>query len=77
MTISFYCPLKGDFNGRFWAMWAKIVRSDFFSNSKYKKIPFQRKKYKIIRKIKLWEKCSLSVLHYLKQQNKDIKNTYG
>lgn len=30
MTISFFTPLKGGSNGRFGAMWAKIVRSDFF-----------------------------------------------
>lgn len=35
MTISFYTPLKGDSNGRFGAMWAKIVRLDFFSNFTY------------------------------------------
>lgn len=30
MTILFYTPLKGASNGRFGAMWAKIVRSNFF-----------------------------------------------
>lgn len=30
MTISFYTSLKEDSNGRFWAIWAKSVRSDFF-----------------------------------------------
>lgn len=51
MTISFYCPLKGDFNGRFWAMWAKIVRSDFFSNSKYKKFHSKERNIKLSEKL--------------------------
>lgn len=45
MTISFYTPLKGASNGRFGAMWAKIVRSDFFQ---ILRISFHRKKYKFL-----------------------------
>ena len=62
MTISFYTPSKGDSNGLFVAMWARIVRSDFFSNLTYLKISFQQTKYKHFRKIELSENLSLSVL---------------
>ena len=54
MTISFNTPLKGDSNGRFGAMWAKIVRSDFFSKFKrIKRFHSKEKKYKNFREIEL------------------------
>lgn len=47
MTISFYTLLKGDSNGRFGAMRAKIVRSNFFQILRMKRFYSEEKNIKI------------------------------
>lgn len=46
MTISFYTLLKGDSNGRFGAMRAKIVRSNFFQILRMKRFYSEEKNIK-------------------------------
>ena len=51
MTISFYTPLKGASNGRFGAMWAKILRSDFFQILRIVRFYSKEKNIKISEKL--------------------------